>query len=216
MKYIKKSNYLQAMDLRYLLVIILILVGAAFVAAFFLPGREQSDEFVFAYVVGVILLMPLLIWVVGRFDITLKKFGAGIGAETTVKSELSKLNDDYTVYHNMPVHSRGDVDFVVVGPTGVIAIEVKGHKFPTHAQVQRFVLQAQRSASDLSRLLQAGLGQKVWVDAVVILPNLRGRANLGNHNGTYVTTLDRVVSYVQSRRVMDNKLQGRVLEILNG
>jgi len=55
-------------------------------------------------------------------------YSIGREGEKIVRQVLSEnLSDDYTVFVGVPVRN-GDIDCVVVGPTGVFAIEIKHHK----------------------------------------------------------------------------------------
>ncbi|OYT61918.1 MAG: hypothetical protein B6U69_02725 [Thermofilum sp. ex4484_15] len=52
-------------------------------------------------------------------------YSRGLSGEIKVLRELQSLPDDYVVVHSLPIPNLGDLDFVVVGPSGVYAIEVK-------------------------------------------------------------------------------------------
>lgn len=56
------------------------------------------------------------------------KFRSGIVGEKLIGDELKKLDENYTVFQDVHVLGKKEnIDFVVVGPTGVHAIEVKNH-----------------------------------------------------------------------------------------
>jgi Holliday junction resolvase-like predicted endonuclease len=55
-------------------------------------------------------------------------FFHGNRGEELVRDELSKLPDGYTIFGDVVVSSgRGNVDFIVVGPTAVCTVEVKSN-----------------------------------------------------------------------------------------
>jgi hypothetical protein len=55
-------------------------------------------------------------------------FKSGMRGEDTVWKELHKLSDQYTVFEDLHLPGRKEnIDFMVVGPTGVYFIEVKNH-----------------------------------------------------------------------------------------
>ena len=57
-----------------------------------------------------------------------KKFRKGRKAEAEAFEALKKLPDTFSIFYNIHPDGRADnVDFAVVGPTGVYAIEVKSH-----------------------------------------------------------------------------------------
>jgi hypothetical protein len=50
----------------------------------------------------------------------------GLNGELEMASRLQVLGDDWTVLHSIPIGDRGsDIDHIVVGPTGVFAINAK-------------------------------------------------------------------------------------------
>ncbi|WP_353684509.1 nuclease-related domain-containing protein [Thermodesulfovibrio sp. 3907-1M] len=54
---------------------------------------------------------------------------SGAQGENVLKQTLRRiLSDSYTAYYGYQTQSNGDVDCIVVGPKGVILIEVKNHK----------------------------------------------------------------------------------------
>ena len=57
----------------------------------------------------------------GKSNIYLK----GLRGELEVLEELKALPDDYLIVHSLPIPGLGDLDLLVVGPTGIYAIEVK-------------------------------------------------------------------------------------------
>lgn len=56
-----------------------------------------------------------------------KTWGKGLEAEETVGKSLSALPADYKVIEDVDT-GKGNIDYVVVGPTGLFAIEVKATK----------------------------------------------------------------------------------------
>lgn len=56
------------------------------------------------------------------------KFRSGIIGEKIIGDELKKLDANYTVFQDVHVPGKKEnIDYVVVGPTGIHAIEVKNH-----------------------------------------------------------------------------------------
>jgi hypothetical protein len=99
----------------------------------------------------------------------------GARGERSVGEILEGLDDRYRVHHGIDT-GRGNVDHVVIGPTGVFAIETKNvagrfelrHGRITHNGYDGWdiVIQARAEAMAIrDRLREAGLDQ--WVEAVV-------------------------------------------------
>ena len=52
----------------------------------------------------------------------------GRKGEYAIFYELKKLSDDYLVFQDIKIpNGKGNIDFVVLGPTGIFTIEVKSH-----------------------------------------------------------------------------------------
>lgn len=55
-------------------------------------------------------------------------FLTGDDGETIVEDILKKLPDEYIVIPDLKLPKLGNIDFVVVGPTGIFALEVKNYR----------------------------------------------------------------------------------------
>ena len=115
----------------------------------------------------------------------------GIDAELAAGEELNKLvRDGFWVFHDIRGESHFNIDHVVVGPTGVFAIETKGrpklqrgveqdgHKVQYDGKSLRFpswreskpLQQAELNATWLGRWLSSAVGEPVSVQPLVVLP----------------------------------------------
>jgi len=57
------------------------------------------------------------------------QFYRGLSGEQDIKKDLENLPNDFSVYQGLEIGDRkGDIDFVVLGPTGIFLLEVKSHK----------------------------------------------------------------------------------------
>lgn len=52
----------------------------------------------------------------------------GLKGESEVLASLQKLSDDFSVFRGVQINGPWDVDFIVVGPTGVFTVEAKSHR----------------------------------------------------------------------------------------
>lgn len=101
-----------------MVVIIVCLVQPLYV---FLGGSGAAVA-VQVIVIGILLK---LLWNAFR-DIRVRMQGAG--GEAAVRAALKGLDGRFHVLGSVVIGNKGDIDFVVVGPTGVWVIEVKSHK----------------------------------------------------------------------------------------
>ncbi len=76
-----------------------------------------------------IIAVGFIVWRLFRKQA--KILGAGVTGESDVYKLLAKLPDEYTVFCNIHITYEGrtnELDFVVVGPTGVTVVETKNRK----------------------------------------------------------------------------------------
>lgn len=124
-----ESGYLVTRERRYFFyafVIALAFVGAAF---FVLATRDQSSPIAWGLPAGFVIA-SLAAWrAVKMLGSVSLRYSLGRGGERQIASALAALPDSYSIVRGVvPRGRRGDIDFVVIGPTGVFAIEVKSHR----------------------------------------------------------------------------------------
>lgn len=80
------------------------------------------------FILGGIAFMVLLSSLTGSYyDTGVSIFKAGLVGESRLRQRLREvLSEDYTVFYNY-VTPYGDIDALVVGPSGVFVIEAKNH-----------------------------------------------------------------------------------------
>lgn len=115
------SKYGAFAYLLYFTVIIGIVIWRLSIASFSLPAI-----FAISLVFGPLLLVTDSL--MRKEESLMYKFRSGIIGETLIGDELKKLDANYTVFQDVHVSGKKEnIDFVVVGPTGISAIEVKNH-----------------------------------------------------------------------------------------
>lgn len=82
--------------------------------------------------IGSIMVLALMFALSRKADsdaFIAEKFLRGRKGEAVIWYELRKLPNTYSVFQDVKINDHsGNIDFVVVGPTGIFAIEVKSHK----------------------------------------------------------------------------------------
>lgn len=91
----------------------------------------------------------------------------GENAEWQIKKILDELSDNYTVFQNVPIKSHLDVDFILVGPTGVLAIEVKSHKGFNMYLKDKFIGQTFAEMMGLKEYLKSS-GVDIYIQAALV------------------------------------------------
>jgi Nuclease-related domain len=142
----------------------------------------------------------------------------GHRGEVAMADCLSELPARYRVHHGIDI-GRGNVDHVVIGPTGIFAIETKnwqGHLAIQHGQLtndgydaETLVTQALAEAMAIrDRLRAAGMADQ-WVEAVAA--SVQGNVEGGQIQTRNVTVLPAasVVPFMLHRRM---RLSAREIE----
>lgn len=111
-------------------------------------SKEQSSQSKYNFLWGILLLVAggilatvnaffLILGVAGAIPLFIRGtrqanqsyiYDQGVNGEEILRRKLrSTLSEDYTAFYNVPLNP-GDIDCVVVGPSGVYAFEVKNHR----------------------------------------------------------------------------------------
>lgn len=171
--------------------------GAVFSLLLFLSSLVFKDSDLFTLSVFIFistLIIVIFIGYSGNSAILI----SGIQGEEKVRAQLRKiLSSDYFVFYNYP-SPHGDIDALVVGPTGVYVLEVKninGHITVDGDNWDRIKigrggtaykpkigspsLQAKRNATFVRDLLREN-GINLRVQAIVVLANPEAKVNIVN------------------------------------
>jgi hypothetical protein len=143
------------------------------------------------YTISGLGVVAWAVWSVFGKMKTLRNLRLGMEAELATAEELNRLmRDGFWIFHDVPGERRFNVDHVVVGPTGVFAIETKGRPKPTGTDVEEGhkvqydgksltfpgwreagpLEQAERNAAWLRKWLSSAVGEPVAVQPVLVLP----------------------------------------------
>ena len=132
----------------------------------------------------------------------------GILGEEAVANDLAGLPSSYWVLHGVPT-GHGDVDHVVIGPTGVFALETKawegtfyrrrGQLYSNGKPAEHVLRQARGAAAQVRRLLlEAGIDE--WVEAVVVASRANVSRSPLRFPNAYVISINGVVDFITGRR----------------
>ncbi len=132
----------------------------------------------------------------------------GIRGEEAVAEVLAGLPSSYWVLHSVST-GHGDVDHVVIGPTGVFALETKawegafyrsrGHLFCNGKPAEHVLRQARGAASQVRQLL-LDAGIDLWVEAVMVAARASVSRSPMRFRKAYVVSIDDVADLVTGRR----------------
>ena len=126
--YGKNSSYLIKNDLKNYFYAVGLLASILIVALLLLKYSPAGVTLLFS-ILGVIFLLLLAEPIILIFSRKSNKFYSGFSGELNIRRELAKLPDAYSVFQDIIIgQNKGNIDFVVTGPSGIFMLEVKSHK----------------------------------------------------------------------------------------
>ncbi len=170
-------------------VVPLMLVAANFISAEF-TGRPQTVLSTAIYLSAGLIAFIIQARKLYSTSQELKKMRLGYEAEVAVGQELNQLmRSGFYVYHDFPAEGF-NIDHIVIGPTGVFAVETKGRSKPNtgdaradakvvfdgevlhfpHWKERKPAQQTRMQAKWLSQWLSSAVGDAVAVIPVLTIP----------------------------------------------
>lgn len=127
-------------------------------------------------------------------------FEKGLKGEGAIYYELKELGDEFVVFQDVLIGQRGNTDFIVVGPTGIFAIEVKnisgkisfsGDKLLINEKETEkdFISQTLSEALAVGKFLKEKMGREFFVYPVLVFSSFWSKMHFGLNpvkNGVYV------------------------------
>jgi hypothetical protein len=146
--------------------------------------------------IAVVLFLLLLF---GYLKKRTSKFVSGLVGESDVDRELKKLDKSFVYIPGGLDTGKGNIDKIVIGPTGVWALEVKSHKgdITYDGQIllkdrrpfeKNFLGQAYAEAKTLQERIKSELGLNIPVQPVLVFSSKWAKVRLGlkEYKGVYV------------------------------
>ena len=173
-----------------LLITMPILLYATYISSLYFRNLKLSTSTFTIYIIAGIGFIAYCLFKLIKLLKLRRSYRLGYEGEIAVGQELNQLmRDGYYVYHDFPAE-KFNIDHIVVGASGVFAVETKARLKPTSkdrkadAKVKydgkclRFpngtdvepLEQAKRQAEWLSKWLRSAVGEAVKVRPVVALP----------------------------------------------
>ena len=94
--------------------------------------------------------------------------------EADISDELRKLPLEFKIISNIELGNGGNIDKVVLGPSGVWSLEVKnwnGKIDDKNPYLSKALTQAKGSAVRLSEFINEKLSEKIYVQPVLVISN---------------------------------------------
>lgn len=162
------------------------------------------------HLVFIIILLVLLKGVVQDMQVRLQ----GAGGELVVRTTLRGLDDRFRVLGSVVIGNKGDMDFVVVGPTGVWVIEVKSHKGRIRIEKgqllrdnkifdKNFIRQVWGATYALKDALKQRVPMNLHIQPVVVFssPYAKLGVELNKLEDAYVIGIDQLIRLIERQEV---------------
>jgi len=206
------SKYLIREDHEYFLWVILVLLSP--VILIFLLIKFFSPPVVVG--AALVLLLFVIKWMqplVYYFKTKSIKFYKGRYGEKDIKKQLAQLPDTYSAFQGVVLDkARGDIDFVLVGPKGVLSLEVKslggnikydGKNLTINGKPilgKNFLNQAFGEAKAVADFIRRHLSADVYVKPVLLFSNDYATVEFGNEpvDNVYITQKDLLFGVIHS------------------
>ncbi|WKZ28993.1 MAG: nuclease-related domain-containing protein [Patescibacteria group bacterium] len=212
MAYLKwlENGYLKKQSGKYYLLLI-----AFSIAGFIFSRSSLSQRFPFTFALVGIFVVVVYILAYFKYFKKILHFEKGIDGEWAVAKVLCDLPESHFGFHDVRVPGMwGNIDFVVVTPTHVFALEVKNTLWYS---TKSHVKQAKQGAMFLNRWLRQQIGHDIFVNPVVVFSHSKNKwRHTGIHDRAGVVRLDGLNAFVldKSGRSYDTGLMIPVVQAL--
>lgn len=215
-KVYRKQNNLLAQELKHALYAVLI-CGVAPLFFYFLHSIFQKFIIDFLSIfLSYFVLTLILIFLFNRQRKLFLIFRSGRLGELRITKELQKLPDSFSVFSGFVPKGRGDIDFVVIGPTGIYAVETKNHsgrigfdgrnitRNNRKIDDKDILWQAKDGAIKIKKHIISEMNEKHFVDALLVFSSKHARLVFDNREEVRevkVLRFDQLNSHIISKPV---------------
>jgi len=175
-------------------------------------------HFSFGWLLPITPIMCILIWLIGKrattkidaIDRQRMSWRKGAVGEALVAGTLASLENDFVVINDVS-KTFGNIDHIVIGPTGVYVIDTKNWKGTVNADGKGELLANERppskpaikamlgSVMDFQSKLKALAEKDYFVRGLMVFPIAYLEANFGSTGHIHCLRDDQLVDYIQNK-----------------
>lgn len=211
----KPSPYLRQMSLHHLYRSTLIFLGTLSTILILIQAQSYYPNRIIG-LVATYFPMTVLIILAYRFykedDKASDNYYRGRKGEGIILEELKRLPDEFRVLCDVKIHPPYNIDYVVLGPTGIFTVEVKSHsgnieyengRITINGEVPKekdFLRQAKSEAQAVSDFLKQRMSHQNWVNPVLVFSSAAAKMRFGlkSVDGVLVVGKGFLLSLLQS------------------
>lgn len=160
-----------------------------------------------------------------------KKWESGVFGEKIVSLELKGLPDSYFLIEDVCLNKYGNIDHIVVGPTGIFVVETKNHKGKIEFNGEEWMQYSGRfktkikdpgkqvifSTFDLKKfLIETNLiNPNFWIQSLIVFSNPETKFNITNLKIAKVfNPADAVKFILNQRKILEKKEVEKIVNLL--
>ncbi|HAT68478.1 MAG TPA: hypothetical protein DCS20_02570 [Candidatus Yonathbacteria bacterium] len=165
-------------------------------------------------IIAIIFFLPKL----GLYGAVRDNFHNGHRAEGRAWYLLRRLSHQFHVFQDIKDINRlwGNIDFVVVGPTGVYTVEVKSHKGVIRFDgsdltrnwrrftEKNFLKQAKGQAYSINDFIKTKIVEDLWIKPLIVFTSSVAYVRVGTTevSGVHVLHGNNFIQFIQNQRVI--------------
>jgi Nuclease-related domain len=212
----RAAAQLHARTKRLLVVGFVAIAALAFIGGFAIGAAFPIRGFPLGWIALISTVMALLIWLIGKWatdkmdtiDRERISWRKGAVGEALVAATLTELPDSFVVVNDVSKRF-GNIDHVVIGPTGVYVIDAKNWNGSVKADGQGELMLNEKALSkppiksllwsvmDFQSKLKALTDVDYFVRGLMVFPNAYVEANYESTRQIHCLRSERLVGYVQ-------------------
>lgn len=140
-------------------------------------------------IISLIIFFVLLVFF-KKFARILSNFMNGDKGELDVRIQLRHLPKNYIYLSDINLERKGNIDFILIGSTGIWMIEVKSHigsitfdgtELRKNGELleKDFIKQAWAEAFSVKNFLKEKLGREIFIQPVIVFSNTKAKIKFG-------------------------------------
>lgn len=140
------------------------------------------------------------------------RYNRGWRGEEVILDVLKTLSDNYTIFCDVNLYNKGNIDFIVLGPRGLLAVEVKSHSGNITFENGRllrngypfkekdFMVQVKNEALGLNRYLKEKIQKDIFVKPIIVFSNKHANVKFGLNpiNNVFVVQKEYLIKLIES------------------
>jgi hypothetical protein len=212
------AEQVHARTKRLLLAGFVAIAALAFIGGYAIGAAFPIRGFPLAWVALIGISMAFLVWLIGKWatnkidtiDRERISWRKGAVGEALVAATLTDLPDDFVVVNDVSKRF-GNIDHVVIGPTGVYLIDAKNWTGSVKADGQGELLLNRKplpkpavktllgSVMDFQGKLKALTEKDYFIRGLMVFPNAYVEANFGSTRQIHCLRNERLIDYLQDQ-----------------